>query len=77
MNSKKEKFKKYLYLTGDFFYKNRYFFQKIGFALLNVLFATLLTFIVLTLTPTNSVDQLRSSWCCRGEYRWKRPTSLR
>lgn len=57
MNSKKEKFKKYLYLTGDFFYKNRYFFQKIGFALLNVLFATLLTFIVLTLTPTNSVDQ--------------------
>lgn len=57
MNGFKVKFKKFLYLAGDFFYKNRYFFQKIGFALLNVLFATLLTFLVLMLTPTNSVDQ--------------------
>ncbi len=53
----KEKSKKIGCAVGEFFYRNRYFFQKIGFALLNVVFATMLTFLVLMLTPTNSVDQ--------------------
>ncbi|MBQ9480610.1 MAG: ABC transporter permease [Clostridia bacterium] len=40
-----------------FFYDNRYFFKRLGIALLNVLFAVMLTFLVLTLTPTNAIDQ--------------------
>lgn len=40
-----------------FFYNNRYFWKRLGIAVINVIFAVMLTFLVLTLTPTNAIDQ--------------------
>ena len=60
---KKEKFdfkefcKKAWYFICQFFYKNRYFFKRLGFALVTILFAIMLTFLVLTLTPNNAIDE--------------------
>lgn len=42
---------------AGFFYKNRFLWKRMGFALLTILFAVMLTFLVLTLTPTNAIDQ--------------------
>lgn len=41
----------------SFIYKNRYFFKRLGFALITILFAIMLTFLVLTLTPNNAIDE--------------------
>lgn len=51
------KFKSILRAIGKFFVDNRYFYKKLGLALINLVFAVLLTFLVLMLTPTNSIDQ--------------------
>lgn len=41
----------------NFLYKNRYFFKRLGFALITILFAIMLTFLVLTLTPNDAIDE--------------------
>ena len=41
---------------AGFFWDSRFFWKRLGIALINILFAVLLTFLVLTLTPTNAID---------------------
>lgn len=41
----------------SFFYKNRFVWKRLGFALITIIFAVMLTFLVLTLTPNNAIDE--------------------
>lgn len=54
-------FKKFFKKVGNvilaFLYKNRYFFKRLGLALVTILFAIMMTFLVLTLTPNNAIDE--------------------
>ena len=50
-------FKKAKDVIGYFFYKYRFLWKRIGFALISLLFAVILTFAVLTLIPNNSIDE--------------------
>ncbi|OQA78823.1 MAG: Dipeptide transport system permease protein DppB [Tenericutes bacterium ADurb.Bin239] len=53
----KEKVKEIAKNIGHFFFKYRFLWRRIGFALVSLFFAVLLTFFVLTLIPNNSVDE--------------------
>ena len=50
-------FRKAKDVIGYFFYKYRFLWKRIGFALISLLFAVILTFAVLTLIPNNSIDE--------------------
>ena len=53
----KEKLKEIARNIGHFFFKYRFLWRRIGFALVSLFFAVLLKFFVLTLIPNNSVDE--------------------
>lgn len=52
-----KKVKKFLGNIGYLLYKYRFLFKRIGFALVSLLFAVILTFVVLNFIPNDSIDE--------------------
>lgn len=52
-----EKIKKFFKNVGYLLYKYRFIWKRIGFAIVSLLFAVVLTFFVLNLIPNDSIDE--------------------
>lgn len=57
VNQNETKMKKIGNAIMSFLYKNRFLWKRLGYALITILFAVMLTFLVLTLTPNNAIDE--------------------